>query len=142
VTTTPSRFRDFGSSQILDTSEYEPVSFKLDGETFTCHSVIPGAALLDFVAAADSGEGGRASESIMRFFAAALPREEYERFEVFVGRTDRVTPLETLAEISAWLVEIYSERPTRLPSVSPDGISATAPTSEVPVSSEASIQSV
>ncbi len=142
MTTTTSRFRDFGSSQILDTSEFEPVTFRLDGENFTCYSVIPGASLLDFVAAADSGDGGRASDSIMRFFAAAMPKDEYARFSEFTGRTDRVTTLETLAEVAAWLVEVYSERPTRLPSDSPDGTSATAPTSEAPVSSEASIPSV
>ncbi len=128
-------FKDFGSDDILDTTLYEAVTFKLDGDLFTCYSVIPGSALLEFVSDADSGEGGRASESILRFFKAAMVEEEYERFSKFIKRTDRVTPLETLASISTWLVEVYSERPTKLPSASPDGISSTALTSEVPSSS-------
>lgn len=133
---TTARFKDFGSDQILDTSIFEAVTFRLDGETFTCYSVLPGSALLEFVSDADSGEGGRASESVLRFFKAAMTDEEYERFAKFIKRSDRVTPLEVLAEISTWLVEVYSERPTRLPSDSPDGTSTTLPTSEAPSSSE------
>ncbi len=139
---TTARFKDFGSDDIIDASEYEDVTFRLDGETFTCYPLIPGAAILDFVSDADSGEGGRASGSIMNFFKAAMAEDEYERFTAFVKRPKRVTPLETLAAISTWLVETYSERPTRLPSVSPSGTSTTPPTSEVPASSEASILTV
>lgn len=136
---TTARFKDFGSDQIQDTSKYEAVTFGLDGQTFTCYSVLPGSAMLEFVSDADSGEGGRASESILRFFKAAMTEEEYARFAAFVKRPDRVTPIDLLAEISTWLVEVYSERPTPLPSGSPDGTSTTAPSSEAPSSSEALI---
>ncbi len=132
----PARFKDFGSEQILDTTEYEPITFRLDGQDFTCYSVLPGTALLEFVSDADSGEGGRASESILRFFKAAMPEAEYERFYQLVKRADRVTPMEVLAEISTWLVEVYSERPTKLPSASPTGTTTTDPSSVEPSSSE------
>jgi len=135
----PARFKDFGSEQILDTTEYEPITFRLDGQDFTCYSVLPGTALLEFVSDADSGEGGRASESILRFFKAAMPEAEYERFYQLVKRADRVTPMEVLAEISTWLVEVYSERPTKLPSASPTGTTTTDPSSVEPSSSEALI---
>lgn len=135
----PARFKDFGSDQILDTTAYEPVTFRLDGKDFTCYPVIPGAALLEFVSDADSGEGGRASESIIKFFKAAMPEDEFERFSALIKRPDRVTPIDVLAEISTWLVEVYSDRPTELPSASPTGTTTTAPTSEVPSSSEALI---
>jgi hypothetical protein len=136
---TTARFKDFGSDQIQETDTYEPVTFRLDGEVFTCYSVIPGSAMLEFVSDADSGEGGRASESILRFFKAAMTEVEYERFATFIRREKRVTPIDLLAEISTWLVEVYSDRPTLLPSASPDGTSTTAPTSEAPASSEALI---
>ena len=130
------RFKDFGSDQIIDTTEYEAVTFRLDGQNFTCYSMIPGSALLEFVSDADSGEGGRASESILRFFKAAMTDEEYTRFYALIKRADRVTPMETLAEISTWLVEVYSERPTKLPSASPTGTTTTVLTAEEPSSSE------
>jgi hypothetical protein len=136
---TTARFKDFGSDQIQDTSAYEPVTFRLDGETFLCHSILPGSALLEFVSDADSGEGGRASESILLFFKAAMTEEEYDRFRAFIKRPNRVTPIELLAEISTWLVEVYSDRPTPLPSDSPTGTTTTAPSSEAPASSEALI---
>ena len=135
----PARFKDFGSDQIIDTTEYEAVTFRLDGQTFTCYSMIPGSALLEFVSDADSGEGGRASESILRFFKAAMTEEEYARFYALIKRPDRVTPMDVLAEISTWLVEVYSERPTKRPSASPTGTSTTDLTSEEPSSSEALI---
>lgn len=139
---TTSRFRDFGSGDIIDTSAYEEITFALDGETFTCYPVIPGAALLDFVAEADSGETGRATGSILKFLGACMTEEEYERFTRFVKRPDRVTPMETLAAISTWLVEVYSARPTPLPSASPSGTGTTPPSSEAPSSSEASALTV
>ena len=136
---TTAKFKDFGSSQIIDTTEFEEITFALDGETFTCHPALPCAALLEFVSDADSGQGGRASESIIRFFQVAMSESEYERFLAFVKRPNRVTPVETLAEISTWLVEVYSDRPTKLPSASPTGTTTTAPSSEEPSSSEALI---
>lgn len=132
----PARFKDFGSDQILDTSEYEPVTFRLDGQDFLCYPVLPGSALLEFVSDADSGEGGRASESILRFFKAAMAEDEYERFYTLIKRPDRVTPMEVLADISTWLVEVYSDRPTKLPSASPTGTTTTDPSSVEPSSSE------
>jgi len=121
----PQRFRDFGSAQVFDTADMEPIIFKLDGETFICRSALPGAALLDFVSDADSGEGGRASESIVRFFKLAMDDTEHQRFQAFITRSTRVIPIDTLAEIAAWLVEVYSERPTPRPLASPNGTSTT-----------------
>ncbi len=136
---TTARFKDFGSDEIEETAKYEAVTFKLDGELFTCFSVLPGASMLEFVGDIDSDSGGRASASIMRLFEASMETEEFERFRAFVKRPNRVTPIDMLAEISTWLVEVYADRPTLLPSASADGSSATAPTSEVPSSSEALI---
>ena len=136
---TTARFKDFGSEQIQDTSIYEPVTFRLDGETFLCHSVLPGAAMLEFVSDADSGEGGLVSESILRFFQAAMAEDENTRFRAFIKRPDRITPIDLLAEISTWLVEVYSDRPTLSVGLSPDGTSTTVPGSRLPASSEALI---
>lgn len=133
------RFKDFGSSAVFDTAALEPVTFRLDGQTFTCRPALPGSTLLSFVAAADSGEGGRASSSIPQLFSHAMEPAEYERFTTFIERSDRIVPIDTLAEIAAWLVEVYSERPTQPPTGSPNGTSTTAPTAEAVASSTGSI---
>ena len=133
------RFRDFGSDSVLDTSQYEPVQFKLDGETFNCYSALPGAVLLTFVSDADSNQGGRQAESVFGLFSAVMPPDEYERFQAFIKRPNRVVPVEVLVEISIWLTEVYAARPTPLPSDSASGTGTTPPSSEAPASSEESI---
>lgn len=132
------RFRDFGASNIFDSSDMEPVVFRLDGETFQCKPALPGATLLKFIADADSGDGGRASDAIPRLFQHVMTETEYERFNTFVTRDDRIVSLETLTEVAAWLVEVYTERPTRGHSPSSTGIEVTAPPSVAGVSSMAS----
>lgn len=129
------RFKDFGSEQVFDTALLEPVMFRIDGQTFRCKPALPGATLLAFVSDADSGSGGRASGAIPRLFSVAMDEPEYERFQTFVTREDRIVPLELLAEISAWLVEVYTERPTQPSSGSSNGIEITAPPSVGAVSS-------
>ncbi len=124
------RFKDFGSTQFFDTSTLEPVVFRIDGQTFTCRPALPGATLLAFVGDADSGDGGRAAGSIPRLFQHAMEPREYERFTTMAERSDRVMMIDTLTDIAAWLVEVYTDRPTQRQSDSSTGTETTDPTSE------------
>lgn len=112
------RFKDFGSggSEIKN-----PLSFKLHGEEFNCHPAIQGKVLLDIVANAEANEGAGAAKVITDFFKACMPEESYVRFDALLTKPDKIVTVETLAEITAWLVEEYSSRPTQQPEPSASG---------------------
>jgi hypothetical protein len=108
------RFRDFGKTKTVH--EYEPLDFALNGQEFHCVSAIPGAVLLDFVRRADSDSGGASASAITDFFRQVLAEEDRDRFTELVTDPEQIVELEILGEIAGWLVEQYSERPTREPS--------------------------
>jgi hypothetical protein len=102
-----SRFKDFGSTDIVA----EPLSFKLYDEEFHCKTSLQGKVLLDMVAAASSEDAGDAANLVTGFFAKALMPESYERFNALL-ESDKIVTVESLGEITSWLVEQYSGRPT------------------------------
>lgn len=112
------RFKDFGTGGAENKT---PLSFKLHGEEFNCYPVIQGKVLLDIVANAEANEGAGAAKVITDFFKACMPEESYLRFDTLITNPDKIVTVETLAEITAWLVEEYSSRPTQQPEHSPSG---------------------
>lgn len=113
------RFKDFGAG---DDTPTEEISFKLHGEEFSCRPAMQGKVLLDLVAKSSNQENpGEAAEMIGSFFKIVLLPESYERFDALVTDPDRIVPIETLSEIVGWLVEQYSDRPTKRPEPSPSG---------------------
>jgi hypothetical protein len=110
------RFKDFGAADIVT----EPLSFKLYDEEFNCKTSLQGKVLLDMVAAASSDDAGDAANLVTGFFAKALMAESYERFTVLL-ESDKIVTVETLGEITSWLVEQYSGRPTAGPTDSLSG---------------------
>lgn len=108
------RHKDFGSVETVQ--DQPPVTFTLDGETFTARGSVQGATLLKFVKEADSGDGGRAASSLLGFFKIVLEPESYTRFEAVTEDPDKVITIEQLTEIAGWLMEVYTDRPTRGPS--------------------------
>jgi len=112
------RFKDFGeSSNVVK----EPLSFKLYGEEFNCVPAIQGKVLLDTVKKVDSDKASAAAEIIEDFFRTTLLDESYQRFQRLLSDPDKIVTVETLSEITAWLVGEYSERPTKESSDSPLG---------------------
>lgn len=89
-----------------------PVTFELDGEQFTAVPAIPGAKLLDFIADADSDDGGRASQALIDFMESVIVEDDRERFTTMIRDEARVIEIELLAEICEWLVGEYATRPT------------------------------
>jgi hypothetical protein len=112
------RFKDFGAGGVQNT---DPISFKLYGEDFECVKNLQGNALLSLVAKAGSGNATDAADTIKDIFSKALLAESYERFEKLIDDKDKIVTVETLGEITAWLVEQYSGRPTLGPEQSQSG---------------------
>ena len=112
------RFRDFGAGDSIS----EPLSFKLHGEEFHCKPALQGKVLLDMVATAQSGnESAIAAGMIENFFAKALLEESLTRFRVLLDDPNKIVTVETLGELTAWLVEQYSGRPMQGPEDSLSG---------------------
>lgn len=105
------RSKDFGTP--VNMEELEPVDFTLYGETFNCYKQIHGVTLLRFVKEANSEEGERATSAMLDIFKRVMPEDEYERFETLCNDPDKVIPVETLGEIIGFLMEVYSEGPTK-----------------------------
>ena len=104
-----SRFKDFGDGGV---SESKPISFKLWGQEFHCVPVIQGKILLDIVADSSSEDVAKSSQVMTKFFDAVLKPESKEAFYSLLNDAEKITTIETLGEIVAWLMEEYSNRPT------------------------------
>ena len=112
------RFRDFGAGDSIS----EPLSFKLHGEEFHCKPALQGKVLLDMVATAQSGnDSAIANNLIETFFAKALIEESLVRFQILLEDPEKIVTVETLGELTSWLVEQYSSRPTQGPGDSLSG---------------------
>jgi len=116
---TDRRFRDFGAASDANT---EPLSFSLHGETFECHPSVQGKVLLKIVAKTANDEQGFAVAQVLEeFFSICLLPESLERFNNLLEDPERIVSVETIGEITGWLIEEYSARPTRQPEVSSNG---------------------
>jgi hypothetical protein len=115
------RFFDFGSE---DRSQDEPLSFKLEGQTFHAVPNIPGKLMIEFAAASqNAGDGEDADQSaaiaiIGTFFNRVLKPESAKRFNDLLESTETVITMERLGKIVEWLMTEYSGRPEEQPEVS------------------------
>ena len=107
------RFKDFGSGS--DTSETEPITFKLYGEEFTCVPEIQGKVLLDLVQQSASEDPASQAAIITQFFKNVLDDESYPRFDALLNDKKKIVKVETLADITGWLVTEYTDRPETQP---------------------------
>lgn len=113
------KFKDFGAG--TGTEEKEPVKFMLHGEEFNCRPALQGKVLLDLVARSGGDDPADAAKIITEFFKNVLVQESFERFDKLLTDQDKIVSVDTLGEISAWLVEVYTARPTQGPEVSLPG---------------------
>lgn len=109
----------------------QPVTFTLDGVTYSCTRELAGMALLDLGAAADvdleSLAGVRAVQQFLR--CALADEKEWHRFHEHTLRER--TDARTLLEIVKQVIPALTGRPTESPSASAPGPSATSATSRV-----------
>jgi len=110
------KFRDFGSGKT--TGEKEPVTFKLHDEEFSCREQLQGKTLLDLVARSSGDDAAESAKTINMFFEHVLLPESYTRFSALLESPDKIVSVETLGDISGWLVEVYAGRPEGEPEVS------------------------
>lgn len=132
------RVKDFGSEIEDDVDEeLEAPLFTLYGEEFSAHPAVQGSVLLNFIADADSGEGGRAAASLIQFLKSAMPEDEFKRLNALFNDPVRTVSMAKIAEIVGWLVEVYTGgRPTRAQRRSSVGRSARGRTSKLDQSLE------
>jgi hypothetical protein len=109
------RFKDFGSG---DSANAEPIVFKLYGEEFTCIPSIQGKVLLEIVSDSASDDVVKSSAVTLRFFRSVLNHDSMVRFDALLDSKETVVSLETLTDISAWLIEEYTSRPEAQPEAS------------------------
>lgn len=107
-----SKFRDFGSTNL---DELEPISFKIHDEEFHCIRAMQGKVLLDMIAKSSSEDAAEQAAIVTDFFEKVLDDESLARFNALVVDKHRIVTTETLAEITSWLIEQYSDRPNQQP---------------------------
>lgn len=111
------RFKDFGNGG--GEENVEPLSFKLHGEEFKCLDQIQGKVLLDLVSQSNNADDPAAAARIINvFFETVLTDESWKRFDALISSKDKIVSVEALGEITTWLVEEYTGRPTEAPEVS------------------------
>jgi hypothetical protein len=110
------RFKDFGNGG--DAGERTPISFKLWDTEFHCVPVLQGKLLLEIVSDSTSDDVSKSSQVMEKFFHAVLKPESKKEFDIVLSDPDKITSLDTLGEIVAWLMEEYSNRPKEQSTVS------------------------
>jgi hypothetical protein len=113
------KFKDFGAGKPLE--EKEPVSFKLHEEEFFGVKQIQGKVLLDLIAKSNSEDAAVSAQIMSDFFKYVLTDESYTRFETLLHDKEKIVAVETLGEITAWLISEYSDRPEEQPENSSAG---------------------
>lgn len=104
------RFKDFGSGASTEGSK-EPVVFKIYGEQFTCIPTLQGKTLLDLISDSGSDDPAKSSATTIKFFESVLTDESLEKFNALINSKDKIVSIETLTEITTWLIEEYTDRP-------------------------------
>jgi len=119
------RTKDFGSDLSVD--DFDPLVFTLCGQEFNCRRAIQGKDMLDLITATTADNGVRAAQAAFGFFEIALLPEDYTRFQELLNSDTEIISVQKLSEITAWLIEEYTARPTEPQSDSSDGLSASGP---------------
>lgn len=121
------RFLDFDAAR--SEAVREPVALQIGGERFELLPAAPAAAMFDLAATGLSGTACK------QFLEAVLVDDDLERFaKILAAKTDPVS-VDDLIDVTRRLVEVYTGRPTRPSTGSPDGRSGTGATSTGPSSS-------
>ncbi len=119
------RTKDFGSDLTVD--DFDPIVFTLCGQEFNCRPAIQGSELIDLITASTADDGKNAAAAAFAFFKVALYADDYARFDALLHDEKQIITVSKLSDITAWLVEEYTARPTEPQSSSSDGQSISGP---------------
>lgn len=87
-------------------------------QEFTLPGRVPGGVIADLFM------GGGGIEAMLRFLDGLLPPEDKERFQALVHDHDVAVPAAMITEVAFWLVDVYTDRPTKPPKSSRTGRAA------------------
>lgn len=104
------RFKSFGVPENLNP---DPITFEIYGEEFTAYPEIQGSHLLQFSKEVGSEDNAEVTGALLNFFKTVLYEESYERMETLWNDKERIVPIDVISDIVAFLIEEYTDRPTR-----------------------------
>ena len=103
--------KSFTSS--TDKKKVDTISFELEGEQFEAYGQVPGAVLLDFIAASSVEDGTGTAGAIIGYLKASMDKATYRRFDKLTRDPELLIELTTLADIVGYLIEQRTDRPTQ-----------------------------
>lgn len=124
------RHKSFDVKKMDPATRNDRISFDLAGETFYCRAVLPGWLLLKFIALSSRDVRGADASALYTLFQDVLEPESYVRFDTLMKSDEYIIEMETLGDISTWLIGEYSNRPTQPQSPSANGAGKTGTSSE------------
>lgn len=107
------KFKDFGAGRLDE--QAQPISFKLHGEEFNCKPTMQGRSLLKLVSSANADDPVESAKAVNSFFDMVLLKDDLARFNALLEDDEKITTVETLADIVSWLMEQYTDRPEQQP---------------------------
>lgn len=93
-------------------SVVEPIPFELEGESFEAYGQVPGAVLLDFIAASTQEDSSGTAGAIIGYLKSSMNKTEFKRFDALTRDPEKLIELQVLADIVAYLIEERTSRPT------------------------------
>lgn len=95
-----------------ETPEDEPIETRQESQTFHAVPEVPGKWLLEVGASMAGGQEDRV-HAINRFLDRVIVPAEKRRWDDVMSDTESILDMETLADITNWLIEEYNdEHPT------------------------------
>lgn len=91
----------------------EPIPFELEGENFEAYGQVPGAVLLDFIAASTQEDSTGTAAAILGYLKSSMNKETFKRFDKLTRDPEKVIQLQVLADIVSYLIEERTSRPTQ-----------------------------
>jgi hypothetical protein len=110
---TMARFKDFGAGSAG--KKTDPLVFKLYDQEFSCVPEVQGKMLLELISDSTSDDTSVQSAVTLKFLRTTLLDESLERFEALIGGKENIVTIDTLTDITAWLIEEYTTRPLEQP---------------------------
>ena len=106
-----SRSRKFNVGKSVE--DFEKISFEINGETFNCKRAIQGVVLLEFARDASEDDGAGSARALYNFLESVLQEGEWDRLNELLHSDDVIIEIKEIGEIVSWLMEEYSDRPTK-----------------------------
>lgn len=97
-----------------ETEVKDPITFTIKGEEFTAIPEIQGTVLMDLVKRSSTEDPAESFDMMIDLFDNALEEESLVRFHALIKDKKRIVTVEKLAEIVAFLIEEYADRPEEL----------------------------